>query len=229
MKYFPALTGNILLAAAALAMLAGCQSVSVSANSKIGTDSKPVQQVPVVAPAGSVLRVRLDQALDTERSRPGDRFTGELVSPVSASGNEVLPKGTIVEGHVLNAHPSGRLKGRAELSLVLDSCQFGGRTVRIETNPVTRVSRRHRKRNLTLIGGGSGAGALIGGLVAGPAGAVIGAGSGAAAGTAGAFVTGKKQVSMPAETVVGFTLQHAAQITPAGGGNDRGSKNNLKK
>jgi hypothetical protein len=217
MKYFPAPAGKILLILAVLATLSACQSVSADSGPNTRkAHTEQIQQVPVVAPAGSVLRVRLDQALDTERSRPGDRFTGELVSPVSAAGKDLLPEGTIVQGHVLNAHPSGRLKGRAELSLVLDSCQLGGRAVPIETNPVTRISRRHHKRNLTLIGGGLGAGALIGGLVAGPGGALIGAGSGAAAGTAGAFVTGKRQVFMPAETVAGFTLKRSAQMAPVG-------------
>ena len=202
MKEFPALLLKILPVAALALLAAGCQESRVSADA----ESQP-PQAPVVAPAGSVLRVRLDQALDTKRSRPGDRFTGVLDSPVNADGNEILPKGTIVEGHVLSAHPSGRLKGRAVLSLTLDTCEVAGKKVVISTDPVARVSGRHRARNWTLIGGGSGAGALIGGLVAGPAGALIGAGSGAAAGTAGAAITGKKEVSMPAESVVGFTLR----------------------
>jgi hypothetical protein len=79
--------------------------------------------------------------------------------------------------------------------------------VPLSTTTVARESGRHRKRNWSLIGGGSGAGALTGGLVAGPVGAAIGAGSGAAAGVAGAAITGKKQVSMPAETAVSFTLK----------------------
>jgi len=201
MKYFPALTGKILPAALAFVSLAGCQSASVSAN----TAAPP--RVPVVAPAGSVLRVRLDQTLDTERNRPGDRFTGVLDLPLLADGKEVLPRGTIIQGHVLSSRASGRLKGRAVLSLTLDSCELSGSTVPLSTTTVVRVSGRHRKRNWTLIGGGSGTGALTGGLVAGPVGAAVGAGSGAAAGIVGAAVTGKKQVSMPAETAVGFTLK----------------------
>jgi hypothetical protein len=201
MKYFPALTGKILPAALAFVSLAGCQSASVSAN----TAAPP--RVPVVAPAGSVLRVRLDQTLDTERNRPGDRFTGVLDLPLLADGKEVLPRGTIIQGHVLSSRASGRLKGRAVLSLTLDSCELSGSTVPLSTTTVVRVSGRHRKRNWTLIGGGSGTGALTGGLVAGPVGAAVGAGSGAAAGIVGAAVTGKKQVSMPAETSVGFTLR----------------------
>jgi hypothetical protein len=201
MKYFPALAGKILPAALVFLGIAGCQSASVSA------DTAAPPRVPVVAPAGSVLRVRLDQTLDTERNRPGDRFTGVLDLPLLADSKEVLPKGTVIQGHVLFAHPSGRLKGRAELSLTLDSCELSGSLVPLSTSTVVRVSGRHRKRNWTLIGGGSGTGALTGGLVAGPVGAVVGAGSGAAAGVVGAAISGKKQVSVPAETAVGFTLK----------------------
>ena len=48
---------------------------------------------PVVAPAGTVLRVRLDQALDTRRSRPGDRVSGILDSQDCM---QIVSKGTIV-------------------------------------------------------------------------------------------------------------------------------------
>jgi hypothetical protein len=199
-EIFPNFLLKILPVVLAVGAASSCHDPSVSAHANS-------QRVPVVAPAGSVLRVRLDQTLDTERSRPGDHFTGVLDSPVVADGNEVLPKGTIIQGHVLGAHASGRLKGRAILSLALDTCQWNGRTFSVTTDTVARTSSRHEKRNWTLIGGGSGTGALVGGLVAGPAGALIGAGSGAAAGTAGAAITGKKHVSMPAESLIGFTLR----------------------
>jgi hypothetical protein len=196
----------ILPAGLVLLSLSGCHEVSASANANSARTNTP-PPVFLVAPAGSVLRVRLDQALDTGRSRPGDRFTGALDSPLFADGREVLPRGTTVHGHVMAAHASGRLKGRAVLSLTLDSCEASGREVAVAVNPVTRVSGKHKKRNWTWIGGGSGTGALIGGLVGGPVGALAGAGSGAAAGTAGAAITGKKQVYMPAETLTGFTLK----------------------
>jgi hypothetical protein len=213
MKNFPASMEKILLVASAVVTLAGCQSTSVSANADSRQLSSQVSsQVPVVAPAGSVLRVRLDQALDTKRSRPGDRFSGVLDSPLSVDGNNILPKGTIVEGHVLNVHSSGRLKGRAALVLTLDSCQRDGRTLALSAGTAARVSGRHRKRNWALIGGGSGTGALVGGVVAGPVGAVVGAGSGAVAGTVGAAISGKKEVSIPAESVVGFTLKNALVV-----------------
>jgi len=198
----------ILPAAMFVVSLSACHEAPVSANAGIAPKASP-QPVALVAPAGSVLRVRLDQALDTSRNRPGDRFTGALESPVFGEGREVLQQGTVVHGHVMASRPSGRLKGRAILTLTLDSCEVNGQEVALSVSPVTRVSGRHRKRNWTWIGGGSGAGALIGGLVGGPVGALAGAGSGAAAGTAGAAVTGKKEVYMPAESLTGFTLKNA--------------------
>jgi hypothetical protein len=41
---------------------------------------------------------------------------------------------------------------------------------------------------------------------------LIGAGAGAAAGTIGSAITGKRQVSLPAETAVTFTLQAPVDI-----------------
>jgi hypothetical protein len=49
-------------------------------------------------------------------------------------------------------------------------------------------------------------GAAIGAIASGGTGALIGAGAGAVAGTVGAAVTGRKEVTLPAETVMRFTL-----------------------
>ena len=72
--------------------------------------------------------------------------------------------------------------------------------------------RSHKKRNLALIGGGSGGGALIGALAGGGTGALIGAGAGAAAGAAGAYATGKKDIYLPAETLLTFRLDAPVKI-----------------
>jgi hypothetical protein len=159
-----------------------------------------------VIPSGTLLRVRVDQALSTRRNRRGDRFTATLMEPVAVNGQDVLPSGTRLAGRVLVAAPSGRLKGRARLILALDSFERDGHRYAIETTAASRVSRNHKKRNLAVIGGSAGTGATVGAIAGGGPGALIGAGAGAVAGTVGAAVTGRKQVSIPAETVVRFTL-----------------------
>ena len=123
-----------------------------------------------------------------------------------------MPRGTVFSGHVTAARPSGRLKGRATLGVTLDSFEVNGRAYQLITTAAGRASTRHRKRNLALIGGGAGAGALIGGLAAGGEGALIGAGAGAGAGIIGAAFTGRKQVSLPAETLLTFRLEEAVEL-----------------
>ncbi len=169
------------------------------------------QPAPVVRhvtiPAGTAIRVRLDQALDTKHNRPGDRFPATLASPISLGDHIVVPKGTRFEGHVTEAKASGRLRGRGYLGVTLDSFVLNGTRYEIDTTSTNRVSKNHKKRNLALIGGGTGVGAGIGALAGGGIGALIGAGAGAAAGTTGAIITGKRNVSIPAETLVIFSLR----------------------
>src|SRR5580658_2857134 len=72
-------------------------------------------QPAVILPAGTRIRVRLGQGLDSKHSRPGERFVAYLDNPVIVGGRLIVPKGTAFEGHVMEAKSSGRLKGRAYL------------------------------------------------------------------------------------------------------------------
>ena len=131
-KMFPKSFLKILPAAMVFTLVTGCHTstVSVEASTTRG---------PVVAPAGTVLRVRLGETLDCGRSRPGDRFTGTLESPVMAGTMEVLPKGTMVEGHVLSARVSDE-GGEARLAVTLDACEREGRRVTLATSSVARIA-----------------------------------------------------------------------------------------
>jgi hypothetical protein len=157
-------------------------------------------------PAGTVFDVRLEETLDTKRNRPGDSFRATLVRPIVLEGRTLIPRGTSCTGHLTESKASGRFKGRALMSLSLDSFELNGRRHDIKTTHVGRESGGHKKRNWVLIGGGSGVGSAIGALAGGPAGALIGAGAGAGAGTAGAAFTGKKNVRLPVETPLTFSL-----------------------
>jgi hypothetical protein len=63
-----------------------------------------------------------------------------------------------------------------------------------------------------MIGGGTGAGALIGGLAGGGKGALIGTAIGAAGGTGTAYATGKKEVSFGEERRLTFRLAQAVEF-----------------
>ncbi len=164
-------------------------------------------------PAGTTFRVRLLEAIDTRRNRAGDTFTASLDEPLVDGDHVVVPKGTEFAGHVIESKPSGRFKGRAVLALRLDSFTLNGQVYAISSTDSSRVSKGHVRHNLTWIGGGSGGGALIGAAAAGGPGALIGAGAGAAAGTVGSVFTGKRQVSLPVETTLRFSLESPVSVS----------------
>ncbi|MGJ5816906.1 hypothetical protein [Paludibaculum fermentans] len=194
---------------AAAALLTGCEPGGSTVEAAAAVPAEPAtarQFTLVTIQPGTHLAVRLNHAITTDRNRPGDRFTGVLVAPVVVNQETVIPTGANVTGTIRRSASSGRFKGNAVLSLSLTNVDWNGRTYSVTSNPATRYSGGHKKRNWAMIGGGSGAGALIGGLAAGGGGALIGAGAGAAAGTVGAAFTGRKQVRLPPETLVNFRL-----------------------
>ena len=68
---------------------------------------------------------------------------------------------------------SGRSEGVAELSLTFESVEAKGDEDNLHTNTLARSGSNHNKRNLEMIGGGGGAGALIGVLAGGGRGALF--------------------------------------------------------
>lgn len=211
----------LVLSSLAFLVLAGCNRVpSASAQAADGTTSSANATTPApppapsaILPAGTNFRVRLQETLDTRRNRAGDQFTASLDEPLVDGDRVVVPKGTMFTGHILEAKPSGRFKGRAVMELRLDSFNLDGQVYQISSTGTTRVSKGHVKHHLAWIGGGSGGGALIGAAAAGGPGALIGAGAGAAAGTVGSVITGKRQVTLPVETTLRFSLESPVSLS----------------
>ncbi len=179
--------------------------------SKVVTAAKPD---PVTVPEGTPLVVKLDESVSTKYTRSGESFDATLMQPVVVDNQVVIPRGTPVEGRVVYAHPSGRLRGRAHLALTLDAMKLNQDTYELRTNTVGRSSGNHKVRNIAWIGGGGGAGALIGALAAGGKGALIGGPVGAGAGLGIAALTGKKHVGVPAESAVTFRLREPLSLPP---------------
>ncbi|HXP85094.1 MAG TPA: hypothetical protein VN841_10255 [Bryobacteraceae bacterium] len=202
----------------ALAAMVACNRTDVPAAQAAGpVTAAPPEAVEVPPPtftleSGTAVPVRLQETLDTRRNRSGDRFTATLDEPLVSGNRVIVPKGTLFSGHITQAKPSGRFKGRGLMVLTLDSFTLNGQNYPVHVASAARSTGGHKKRNWFWIGGTSGGGAAIGGAAAGGAGALIGAGAGAGAGFIGAVITGKKQVALPVESRVTFRLQTPVQI-----------------
>src|SRR6516162_3110619 len=170
----------------------------------------------ITIPEGSPFEVTLDETLASNRNHAGDSFAASLAQPVVENGKTVIPAGAHVAGRVVDAKDSGRLHVPARLSVALSSVEVDGKSYDIDTNTIRRTGQNHNKRNLAFIGGGAAGGALIGGLAGGGGGALIGSAIGAGAGTAGAAATGKKEISLPAETRMTFYLLRSVTVSVKG-------------
>lgn len=204
-------------------LLAGCQGKSNQAvteaqlaatnNEAQLADSVSPPPTTIEVPAGTAITIRLLQALSSQTANPGDDFDAEIANPIVVEGNTVIPVHTSIRGRIVDAKQSGRLEDPGYLSVALNSMKTtDGNWLDIKTNIISRKGTSHKKRNLTMIGGGAGVGTLIGAIAGGGKGAAIGAAAGAGAGTAGAYATGKKDVSIPVEGKLTFRLEREISL-----------------
>ncbi len=173
---------------------------------------KPPQRI--VVPAGTALVVTVDQALSSKTSQAGSTFLATLAQPVTVNGKTAIPKGSSATGTVITAKAKGKIKGEGQLAIALTNITIEGRNYSIQTATLDSTVKGKGKRTAATTGGGAAGGALIGGLAGGGKGAGIGALVGAGAGLVGGVFTGNKQIEIPAETPLTFTLSNAVTLPP---------------
>src|SRR5216683_45281 len=220
-RYFAAIS---LTALSVGLLVAGCQK---PADQQSGSDAnsspsmteaaksavkKAIEPKPLVVPADTVLAVVLDQTISSKTSSSGERFSATVETPVEVEGKVAIPKGARADGVVKEAKAAGRFKGGAVLSLTLTSVTVGGKDYEIQTSAATQSTKGKGKRTAVMVGGGAAGGAGIGAIAGGGKGAGIGALIGAAAGTAGAGLTGNRDITLPAETALDFKLLEPVHI-----------------
>jgi hypothetical protein len=202
---------------AALLALCGCSQPGSTPSGPSGGEANktaapaPARQ-PIVVDAGTVIVATIDQSISSKTNNPGDHFDASLAAPVMVGGKQVIPSGTKASGTVTVAKSAGRFKGNAALGVALNSITVNGRPYQIQTTAVIEASKGRGKRTAIGAGGGAAAGAIIGAIAGGGKGAAIGAAAGAGAGTAGAVFTGKRDITLPAETKLNFKLAQPLEI-----------------
>ena len=191
---------------------AGTAATKAPAGGTTAQAGKPSAAEAKVVPAGQHIVVRLNQAVGSKISSPGQAFSATVTQPVEVNGKVVIPANAEATGTVVEAVPRGRFKGGARLRLALNSIKVDGNTYKVEAAAVSQSMQGKGKRTAVAVGGGAGLGALIGGLAGGGKGAAIGVVAGAGAGTAGAAFTGNKDIVLPAETALSFRLTQPLEV-----------------
>ena len=94
----------------------------------------PLQQT-ITVPGGTAISVRLGQSLSTESNHSGDTFEATLDNSLVIGGQLVAPAGSPVEGKLTEVVDSGRVEGRARMTMVLHELEINGKTYGLDTAP----------------------------------------------------------------------------------------------
>jgi len=173
----------------------------------------------VTVPAGTYLRVRMIDGVDSQRNHVGDRFAASLDEDLVVDGTVVARKGTDVYGRLADSKQAGQMTGRSELKLELTDILINGVAHPIITGDYQTVGSSRTSDTAKKVGGGAALGAIIGAIAGGGKGAAIGAGVGAGAGTTVQVLTHGEQVRVPSETLLEFRLEQPVtfQLPPSAG------------
>jgi len=163
-------------------------------------------------PAGTTLPLELKSPIASDVSEVEDTVRATLRNAVMVDGQEVLPAGTELAGHVTEAERSGRVKGRARLAFRFTSLRYDGERMPLRTDPIAQEAEATKGEDATKIGIGAGAGAVIGAVVGGKSGAAKGAAIGGAAGTGAVMATRGKEVRLEPGTDIPVRLAAPLKI-----------------
>lgn len=152
----------------------------------------------IVLPRDTELTLLLEEELASDTSREGDAVTARVERAVSDDGRIVLPGGTLLQGKVTDAQPSGRVKGRARVAVTFDRIVVRGVTHELDATPIMAEAAGESGRDAKVVGGAAAAGAILGAITGGKKGAVRGTVLGGAAGAGAVLLTKGKEVQLPA-------------------------------
>lgn len=177
-------------------------------------------------PADTIIRVRLNEPLNSRTARVGDRFSANVVEPVYAGGGtEVVPVGSKVWGQVTLVNRAQRRKpGNITVSFVSvempngTSYTINGSLTTLQADNVnadnegTVKGGSNSKRDAVFIGGGAATGAIIGAIAGGGKGAAIGAILGGGLGTGARVLENEKEAEVKSGTEFGVILNRSVSL-----------------
>lgn len=164
-------------------------------------------------PAGTKIRVQMDNEINSEVAGVNDTFTTTIDEPVKVRGTIVLPVGTIIEGRVTNVERASFGGKNGKMTVRFEILRFtNGEKREIEGVLVNDLrAESSQKFNVLSVVGGTAIGALLGAVSKKESGALIGAGIGAGAGTSVALARKGKNVRI--KTDEEFEIELTKEVT----------------
>ncbi|MGO9011005.1 MAG: hypothetical protein ACLQPN_12960 [Bryobacteraceae bacterium] len=181
-------------------------------------------------PAGAHVALQFVNAVNTRTAQEGDYVYLRTASPIAAGGHMLVPVGSYVQAVVLRAHRSGRVSGRAELAIRIETLTLpDGKAIRVNphlssVDSVGSTQKVDAKEGDIKQGSGhdadaarvattAGTGAAIGGLAERSwSAAGIGGAAGAGAGLAVVLLTRGKEVELRQGTTVDVVFDRAVPL-----------------
>jgi hypothetical protein len=181
-------------------------------------------------PQGSHTLLRLVNSVSTRTAREGDYVYMRTASPISANGQIVVPEGSYVQGVVTRSLRSGRVKGKAELAIRIESLTLpngkvislsphlssvdsGGTEQKVDPSENDIKQGSSHGADAARVAEFSGAGAAIGGMATRTwTGAGIGAGAGGAVGLATVLLTRGKEVDLQHGSTIDVVFDRAVPV-----------------
>jgi type IV secretion system protein VirB10 len=167
--------------------------------------------------------VVLENGISTRSAKAGDSVYFHTSFPITVSNHVIIPVGSYLRGELVETKRPGRIKGRGEFRMRLDTLIFPtGYTVDLNAAPRSADSggKETMDSEGKVIGaGGKGkdaqtvaettaTGAGIGAIADGPKGLGIGAGIGAVAGLGAILLTRGPEAELPRGSTLDLVLEH---------------------
>jgi hypothetical protein len=97
--------------------------------------------------------VRLIEPLDTENNQVGDSFHATLNAALSSDGEEAVPAGVEVTGHIVEVKSASKFAGKSLLVLQLDVLASAGKNYRPRTDQYRKEGKERGKNTAEKVGG----------------------------------------------------------------------------
>lgn len=169
------------------------------------TPTNGYHQPMVTISTGTPMYVLMLQSFGSKHTKPGEQFHGVLAQNVILpNGAVALPRGTRVDGTVVDARPAGHLKGRPVLALQLNNVDMADNTYALISSVWQHEGPGKGGQTAATVAGTSAIGAFAGGVAGGGSGALLGALFGGLGGAGISALSSGPRLFIPAESVLTF-------------------------